>query len=88
MTGRGGGWSIGPRRPGSATGWRTSGTISAAAVERTTAAIASMVEEAWQHHAQAIVAVGTAGLRAAGNRDEVVAAIEAATGITVDHHLG
>ena len=43
-----------------------------------------MVEEAWQHHAQAIVAVGTAGLRAAGNRDDVVAAIEAATGITVD----
>ena len=65
-------------------GLAQSGTISTAAVERTTAAIASMVEEAWQHHAQAIVAVGTAGLRAAGNRDEVVAAIEAATGITVD----
>ncbi len=64
-------------------GLARSGTISAAAVERTTAAIASMVEEARQHHAQAIVAVGTAGLRAAGNRDEVVAAIEAATGITV-----
>ena len=30
------------------------------------------------------MAVGTAGLRAAGNRDEVVAAIEAATGVTVD----
>jgi exopolyphosphatase/guanosine-5'-triphosphate,3'-diphosphate pyrophosphatase len=42
-----------------------------------------MVEEAWEHHAQAIVAVGTAGLRAAANRDEVVATIEAATGITV-----
>ena len=65
-------------------GLAQSGTISTAAVERTTAAIASMVEEARQHHAQAIVAVGTAGLRAAGNRDEVVAAIEAATGITVD----
>ena len=60
-----------------------SGVISTAAVERTTAAIASMVEEAWQHHAQAIVAVGTAGLRAAGNRDKVIAAIEAATGVTV-----
>ena len=35
------------------------------------------------HRAQAIVAVGTAGLRTAGNRDEVVAAIEAATGVTV-----
>ena len=64
-------------------GLASSGVISAPAVERTTAAIRSMVEEAWQHHAQAIVAVGTAGLRAAGNRDEVVAAIEAGTGITV-----
>ena len=64
-------------------GLASSGAISPAAVERTTAAIASMVEEAWEHHAQAIVAVGTAGLRAAGNRDEVVAAIEAETGITV-----
>jgi exopolyphosphatase/guanosine-5'-triphosphate,3'-diphosphate pyrophosphatase len=61
-----------------------SGAISAAAVERTTAAIASMVEEARDHHARAIVAVGTAGLRAAGNRHEVVAAIEAATGVTID----
>ena len=64
-------------------GLASSGVISAPAIERTTAAITSMVEEAWQHHAQAIVAVGTAGLRAAGNRDEVVAAIEAGTGITV-----
>jgi exopolyphosphatase/guanosine-5'-triphosphate,3'-diphosphate pyrophosphatase len=64
-------------------GLAESGSIAPAAVERTTAAIKSMVEEAWEHHAQAIVAVGTAGLRAAANRDEVVAAIEAATGITV-----
>src|SRR4029077_1581217 len=54
------------------------------AVARTTAAIASMVEGARQHHARAIVAGGTAGLRAAGNRDEVVAAIETATGVKVD----
>ena len=65
-------------------GLAQSGEISAAALDRTTAAIATMVEEARHHHAQAIVAVGTAGLRAAGNRDDVVAAIEAATGITVD----
>ena len=64
-------------------GLARSGVISSAAVERTTAAMAGMVEEAWAHHAQAIVAVGTAGLRSADNRDEVVAAIEAATGITV-----
>ncbi len=69
-------------------GLARSGVISAAAVERTTAAIASMVEEAQQHHAQAIVAVGTAGLRAAGNRDEVVAAIDAGTGITVETITG
>ena len=43
-----------------------------------------MVEEARNLHAQEIVAVGTAGLRAASNRDEVVAAIEAATGVTVE----
>ena len=61
-----------------------SGTISGTAVERTTAAMVGMVEEAWKHHARAIVAVGTAGLRAASNRDEVVAAIEAATGVTVE----
>ena len=65
-------------------GLAQSGEISAAALDRTTAAIATMVEEARHHHAQAIVAVGTAGLRVAGNRDDVVAAIEAATGITVD----
>jgi exopolyphosphatase/guanosine-5'-triphosphate,3'-diphosphate pyrophosphatase len=64
-------------------GLASSGVIGAPAVERTTAAIASMVEEARRHHAQAIVAVGTAGLRAAGNRDDVVARIEEATGIAV-----
>ncbi len=65
-------------------GLSQSGMISPAALGRTTAAITTMVEEARQHHAQAIVAVGTAGLRAAGNRDDVVATIEAATGVTVD----
>jgi exopolyphosphatase / guanosine-5'-triphosphate,3'-diphosphate pyrophosphatase len=65
-------------------GLATSGVISAAATERTTAAIAGMVEEARQRHARVLVAVGTAGLRAAGNRDEVVDAIEAATGVTVE----
>jgi exopolyphosphatase/guanosine-5'-triphosphate,3'-diphosphate pyrophosphatase len=42
-----------------------------------------MVDEARAQHARAIVAVGTAGLRAASNRDDVVAAIESATGVTV-----
>ena len=65
-------------------GLAASGAISAAARERTTAAIAGMVDEARKHHARAIVAVGTAGLRTASNRDDVVAAIEEATGVTVD----
>jgi exopolyphosphatase/guanosine-5'-triphosphate,3'-diphosphate pyrophosphatase len=65
-------------------GLATSGVISTAALERTTAAIAGMVNEARKHHARAIVAVGTAGLRLARNRDEVVAAFEDATGVTVN----
>ena len=43
-----------------------------------------MVDEALKHHVRAIMAVGTAGLRTASNRDEVVAAIEEATGVTVN----
>jgi exopolyphosphatase/guanosine-5'-triphosphate,3'-diphosphate pyrophosphatase len=65
-------------------GLAESGIISDAAVERTTAAIGGMVEEAGRHHARAIAAVGTAGLRSAGNRDEVVAALEARSGVHVD----
>ena len=65
-------------------GLATSGAISTAALTLTTRAIAGMVDEARKHHAWAIVAVGTAGLRTASNRDEVVAAIEEATGVTVN----
>ena len=64
-------------------GLAESGAISPAALERTTDAIAGMVDDARVQHAGAIVAVGTAGLRSASNRDDVVAAIEAATGVTV-----
>ncbi len=64
-------------------GLATSGAISTTALTRTTKAIAGMVDEARKHHARAIVAVGTAGLRTASNRDDVVAAIEEATGVTV-----
>jgi len=65
-------------------GLATSGTISPAAVERTTAALTAMVDDAREHHAEAIVAVGTAGLRAAGNGEDVVAALEAGTGVAVE----
>ena len=58
--------------------------ISAEPLERTVAAIAGMVEEARRHGVRATAAVGTAGLRAARNRDEVLAAIRARTGLAVD----
>ncbi|MCU0252737.1 MAG: hypothetical protein MUE61_21300 [Vicinamibacterales bacterium] len=59
------------------------GRIGDAALERAVAAITGMVAEAQEHGALAIVAVGTAGLRIAANRDEVVAAIEARTGVHI-----
>jgi len=58
--------------------------IGDAALERAIAAISGMVAEAQQHAALAIVAVGTAGLRSADNRDDVLAAIEARTGVCVE----
>jgi len=58
--------------------------IIAVALERTATAIAAMVEEAKRHRVLAIAAVGTAGLRMAFNRSEVVAAIEARTGLHVE----
>ena len=60
------------------------GAISAEPLERTVAAIAGMVEEARRHQVRAIAAVGTAGLRIARNREEVIAAIRARTGLTVE----
>jgi exopolyphosphatase/guanosine-5'-triphosphate,3'-diphosphate pyrophosphatase len=43
-----------------------------------------MVEEARRHRVRAIAVVGTAGLRIARNREEVIAAILARTGLTVE----
>ncbi|WP_421245881.1 hypothetical protein [Aeromonas sanarellii] len=60
------------------------GRIIEAAIERTMAAIASMVGEANQHGVRAIAAVGTAGLRIASNGGDVVDAIRARTGIHVE----
>ena len=58
--------------------------IGDAALERTTAAIAGMVDEAKRHEVLAIAAVGTAGLRIASNRDAVLASIEARTGLRIE----
>ena len=60
------------------------GVISAEPLERTVTAIAEMAEEAGRHQVRAIDAVGTAGLRSARNRDDVIAAIAARSGITVE----
>ena len=60
------------------------GSIASAALERTAAAIAGMVDEAKRNGVLATVAVGTAGLRMASNGQEVVAAIEARTGLRVE----
>ena len=54
------------------------------AIERAVAAIAGMAEEARKQGALAVVAVGTAGLRIAANRDDVVAAIEKRTGVHIE----
>jgi exopolyphosphatase / guanosine-5'-triphosphate,3'-diphosphate pyrophosphatase len=60
------------------------GAISAEPLERTVAAIAGMAEEARRHQVQATAAVGTAGLRIARNREDVIAAIRARTGVKVE----
>jgi exopolyphosphatase/guanosine-5'-triphosphate,3'-diphosphate pyrophosphatase len=60
------------------------GMIIDAALERTVAAIAAMVDEAKRHGVRAIAAVGTAGLRIAANGSEVVAAIQARTGVHIE----
>lgn len=59
------------------------GRISGEAVERAVTAIRSMLDEAQRRHARARAAVGTAWLRRAGNGDEVVRALEEATGLEV-----
>jgi exopolyphosphatase/guanosine-5'-triphosphate,3'-diphosphate pyrophosphatase len=60
------------------------GVIAVEPLARTAAAIAAMVEEARRHQVRATAAVGTAGLRIAGNREEVLAAIRDRAGLTVE----
>jgi exopolyphosphatase/guanosine-5'-triphosphate,3'-diphosphate pyrophosphatase len=64
-------------------GMSEGGHISPAAVDRTAEAITAMVDEAKSHGVTAIAAVGTAGLRMASNREEVVAEIRRRSGIDV-----
>ena len=65
-------------------GLEESGEIAPEALDRTAGAIEGMVDEAKRDGAVAIAAVGTAGLRIARNADDVIAAIRARAGITVE----
>jgi exopolyphosphatase/guanosine-5'-triphosphate,3'-diphosphate pyrophosphatase len=65
-------------------GLAASGSISDAARDRTTTAIRGMVDQAAALRVRALAAAGTAGLRSATNSADVVAAIEAATGVRVE----
>lgn len=64
-------------------GLAETGEIGAAAIERAVTAVAAMVAEARRNDVRAIAAVATAGMRMARNSADVVAAIQAAAGVTV-----
>jgi exopolyphosphatase/guanosine-5'-triphosphate,3'-diphosphate pyrophosphatase len=60
------------------------GDIAPAAIARTAEAIAGMADEARRHHAAALVAVGTMGLRSAGNSDGFIARVRERCGVTIE----
>ncbi len=60
------------------------GDIAPAALERTAEAIAGMVAEARAHRASALVAVGTMGMRNAGNSDAFIARVLERSGVTIE----
>ena len=60
------------------------GDIAPAAIARTAEAIAGMADEARRHHASALVAVGTMGLRSAGNSDGFIARVRERCGVTIE----
>ena len=65
-------------------GLTSGGRLDPEAVARTVAAIADMADEARQQRAVAVVAVGTAGLRMAADRDEFVDAVRRRCGVVVE----
>ena len=65
-------------------GLEDSGEIGPEPLERAATAIAGMVDEARSHDARAIAAVGTAGLRMAGNQRAVIDAIRDRAGVTIE----
>jgi exopolyphosphatase / guanosine-5'-triphosphate,3'-diphosphate pyrophosphatase len=60
------------------------GGLTAASMDRTVDAIEDLVEDARREGPLDIVAVGTAGLRQASNRDEFLAAVQSRCGVTVE----
>jgi exopolyphosphatase/guanosine-5'-triphosphate,3'-diphosphate pyrophosphatase len=61
-----------------------SGRLGAEPMRRTAEAIAAMVEEAREHRAERIVAVGTAGMRIASNASELIEAVRKLTGVEIE----
>jgi exopolyphosphatase/guanosine-5'-triphosphate,3'-diphosphate pyrophosphatase len=60
------------------------GKLGGEPIERTATAIAGMVDEARQDGVDDIAAVGTAGLRIAPNRDELIDAVRERTGVEIE----
>jgi exopolyphosphatase / guanosine-5'-triphosphate,3'-diphosphate pyrophosphatase len=65
-------------------GLSETGAIAPAAIERTATAIAGMTEEAKRHGAQAVVAVGTMGMRSATNSDAFIGLVRERAGVTIE----
>jgi exopolyphosphatase/guanosine-5'-triphosphate,3'-diphosphate pyrophosphatase len=65
-------------------GLAAAGELTAASMGRTVDAIADLVDEARRDGPVDIVAVGTAGLRQASNRDELLALVHSRCGVTVE----
>ena len=62
----------------------TGGAFTAAAMDRTASAIATMVAEARQHGVADLAAVGTMGLRTAANREAFIATVARQTGLRIE----
>jgi exopolyphosphatase/guanosine-5'-triphosphate,3'-diphosphate pyrophosphatase len=65
-------------------GLAESGRLGEEPIRRTVAAVSELADEARRAHAEAIVAVGTAGLRQAANADELLEAARAQAGVEVE----
>lgn len=65
-------------------GLAATGELARASMDRTVDAIADLVDEARRDGPLDIVAVGTAGLRQASNRDQLVAAVHSRCGVVVE----